>query len=117
MIKIWTMIELQPDLQTVLRDRLQTTQARIAELCQRWQIQEFAIFGSVLRKDFRPNSDVDVLITFAPQHPWNLFDFMDLQRELEALFGRSVDLIQKKELQNPYRRANILQSHRIIYAE
>jgi uncharacterized protein len=110
-------IELQPDLQSILNDRLHITQAAIVELCQRWQIQEFALFGSVLREDFRPDSDIDVLITFAPHYPWNLFDFMNLQRELENLFGRNVDLIQKKELQNPYRRANILQSYRIIYAE
>lgn len=110
-------IELQSDLQIILNDRLHTTQGVISELCQRWQINEFALFGSVLREDFRPNSDIDVLITFAPHHPWNLFDFMNLQRELENLFGRSVDLLQKKELQNPYRRANILQSYQVIYAE
>jgi uncharacterized protein len=110
-------IELQLDLQAILHDRLHTTHEAIAELCQRWQIQELALFGSVLREDFRSDSDIDVLITFVLQHPWNLFDFMNLQRELEDLFDRSVDLIQKKELQNPYRRANILRSSRIIYAE
>jgi uncharacterized protein len=110
-------IELQLDLQTILHDRLHTTPEAISELCQRWQISEFTLFGSVLRADFRLESDIDVLITFAAQHPWNLFDFMNLQRELEDLFGRSVDLIQKKELQNPYRRENILQSSQTIYAE
>ncbi len=110
-------IKLQPTLQTILHDRLHVTQSEIAELCQRWQIIEFGLFGSALREDFRPDSDIDILITFSTDHPWNLFDVMNLQRELETLFGRNVDLVQKKELQNPYRRANILQTHRIIHAE
>lgn len=95
---------------------MHTSQGAIAQVSDRWQIEEFALFGSVLRDDFHSNSDIDVLITFSAQHPWNLFGFMDLQRELEILFGREVDLIQKKELQNPYRRANVLQTHQVIYA-
>lgn len=110
------MHNLELDLQQVLRDRLHVSLADIEAYCQRWQITEFALFGSVLRDDFRPDSDVDVLIIFAPNHDWNLFDVMEMQRELEALFGREVDLVQKKELKNPYRRANILKTHRVVYA-
>jgi uncharacterized protein len=110
------MHDLELDLQQVLRDRLHVSLADIEAYCQRWQITEFALFGSVLRDDFRPDSDVDVLIIFAPNHGWNLFDVMEMQRELEALFGREVDFIQKKELKNPYRRVNILKTHRVVYA-
>jgi hypothetical protein len=78
------MIQIAPDLQKILSDRLHTSQAAIADLCQRWQIEEFALFGSVLRDDFHSDSDIDILTTFSAHHPWNLFDFMNLQRELET---------------------------------
>jgi uncharacterized protein len=58
---------------------LRVSQREIELLCDRWQITEFGLFGSVLREDFRPESDIDVLITFAVHHPWNLFDVMNLQ--------------------------------------
>ena len=104
------------ELETIINNRLNITKEKIIEFCQKWKVAEFSLFGSVLREDFHNKSDVDVLITFVPNHGWHLFDFMNMQRELEEMFGRSVDLIQKKELQNPYRRAEILQSHRVIYA-
>ncbi|MBD2097669.1 nucleotidyltransferase family protein [Trichocoleus sp. FACHB-591] len=110
------MYNLDLDLQQIIRDRLHVSLSDIEAYCQRWQITEFALFGSVLRDDFRPDSDVDVLITFAPSLRWSLFDLMEMQKELETAFGRKVDLVQKKELKNPYRRANILKTHRVVYA-
>ena len=104
------------ELETIINNRLNITKEKITEFCQRWKVAELSLFGSVLREDFHNKSDVDVLIAFVPNHGWHLFDFMNMQRELEEMFGRSVDLIQKKELQNPYRRAEVLQSHRVIYA-
>jgi uncharacterized protein len=108
---------LQLDLQQIIRDRLQVSEKAIVAFCQKWNIAEFSLFGSVLRDDFRADSDIDVLIVFAPHQKWSLFDVMDMRRELEERFGRKVDLVQKSGLVNPYRRANILGTHRVIYAE
>ncbi len=86
------------------------------ELCRRWKVKELALFGSVLRDDFRPDSDVDVLVTFADRAGWSLFDFVRMADELAKLFGREVDLVEKKGLRNPFRRAAILGSKEVIYA-
>jgi uncharacterized protein len=98
-------------------DRLGAAPEQIAELCQRWKITELALFGSILRTDFRPESDVDVLVTFAPNDGWSLFDVMNLQRELESIVRRPVDLIEKRDLKNPFRRSEILRTHQVIYAD
>lgn len=107
------------ELNQILRDRLKVSKDAIVQFCQKWKIVEFALFGSVLRDDFRAEgddpSDIDVLIVFAEEHGWNLFHVMDMQWELEAMFDRKVDLLQKKQLKNPYRRHNILKTHRVIY--
>ncbi len=107
---------LQTELDAIISDRLKIPKEEIKEFCRRWKIIEFSLFGSVLRNDFHAGSDIDVLVTFDPHHGWHLFDVMNMQRELENMFGRSVDLIQKEELQNPYRRDEILRSHQVLYA-
>lgn len=89
---------------------------RIADFCRRWRIQELALFGSVLRNDFRPDSDVDVLVTFEPDAPWTLWDLSRMRFELEDLFGRKVDLVEKKALRNPFRRSAILADQQVVYA-
>jgi uncharacterized protein len=92
---------------------------KIADFCQRWKITEFAFFGSVLRDDFRPDSDIDVLVTFAPNAHRTLFDMVDMQDELEAMFARKVDLVSKRGIErsrNYLRRKAILNSAQIIYA-
>jgi len=89
---------------------------KIAEFCQRWKITEFALFGSVLRDDFRPDSDVDVLVTFDPDAEWSLFDLVQIQDELGEVLGRKVDLVEKKGLRNPFRRHSILKTRRVVYA-
>ena len=89
---------------------------RIAEFCRRWKVTEFALFGSVLRDDFRPDSDVDVLLTFEPDAPWTLWDLSRMRMELEEIFDRKVDLVEKKALKNPFRRHAILAGQRVIYA-
>jgi len=92
---------------------------QVREFCGRWKIIEFALFGSVLRDDFRPDSDVDVLVRFQPDAPWSLFDLGDMQAELERIFGRKVDLVEKEAIEqsrNPFRRRHILGNHRVIYA-
>lgn len=90
----------------------------IEGFCRRWQISELALFGSVLRDDFRPDSDVDVLVTFAPGAHWSLFDMVRMQRELESFLGREVDLVERKAVEqseNYIRRKKILESLVPVY--
>ena len=92
---------------------------KIAEFCRKWNVVEFALFGSVLRDDFRPDSDVDVLVSFAPDSRVSLFDWPDMQDELQAIFGRPVDLLTRRGVEkseNPFRRKSILDSARVVYA-
>lgn len=105
-------IQLEPP----LNQRIPASPTQIAAFCQRWQIIEFALFGSVLRDDFRPDSDIDVLVTFTDDPAWSLFDWVDMKDELAALFGRKVDMADKEGLKNPYRQREILRTHQVIYA-
>jgi predicted nucleotidyltransferase len=89
---------------------------RLREFCRRWQVKEFSLFGSVLREDFRLDSDIDVLVGFAPAAPWSLWDLSVMRAELERLLGRKVDLLEKKGLRNPFLRHAVLTSRRILYA-
>jgi predicted nucleotidyltransferase len=89
---------------------------QIADFCRQWKIREFSLFGSVLREDFRPDSDIDVLVSFQPGAPWSLWDLVEMQQQLGTLLGRSVDLIEKEGLRNPYRRHEILSTRRVVYA-
>lgn len=88
------------------RDKLQA-------FCQRWRTTEFALFGSVLRDDFGPDSDVDVLVTFAPDTKWSLFDYAAMEEELREILGRHVDLVNRQAVErssNWLRRQEILQT-------
>jgi predicted nucleotidyltransferase len=67
----------------------------ITTFCERWNVVEFALFGSVLRDDFSPDSDVDVLVTFADTTEISLFDLAQMQIELQRLFNRPVDILEK----------------------
>lgn len=91
----------------------------LAGFCEKWNVTELAVFGSVLRDDFRPDSDIDVLVTFAPDAKRGLFVLANMQQELTELFGRKVDLGTRDGVEqdsNPYRRKGILQSAQVIYA-
>jgi uncharacterized protein len=103
--------------------RLNTTPERIASFCEEWQIAEFALFGSVLRDDFRVDgddpSDVDVLYTHMPETKYG-FEIFDMKEELEILFTRRVDFVSKKAIQNSrnwLRRQSIFESAQVIYAK
>ncbi|MCX7030545.1 MAG: nucleotidyltransferase family protein [Spirochaetes bacterium] len=87
----------------------------LASLCRRWKIRELSLFGSILRGDFRPDSDVDVLVEFEEGAGWSLFDLMDLADELKNEVGRDVHLVEKDGLRNPYRRLEILQQREVLY--
>ena len=89
--------------------------AEIASFCQRWGVREFAIFGSALRDDFGADSDVDVLVTFTDAAEITLLDLAQMQIELERIFNRPVDLVEKAALRNPYRRDEIFSTAQVVY--
>jgi len=92
----------------------------ISEFCHRWKVTEFSLFGSILSKDFHPDSDVDVLVTFSPDAKVSLFDLVEMKAELETVFKREVDLVEKQALldsPNYIRRKSILASTRVVYAQ
>jgi predicted nucleotidyltransferase len=96
--------------------RIQIDRERIVEFCRKWNITEFALFGSVLRDDFRPDSDVDVLVTFGPGGGLTFENRVKMLDELSAIFGRKVDLVEKKAIRNPFRRYEILTTKSVVYA-
>ncbi|MFA5110354.1 MAG: nucleotidyltransferase family protein [Desulfobaccales bacterium] len=96
--------------------KINIPQDKIEDFCKRWKIAEFSIFGSALREDFSPKSDVDVLISFEPDIPWSLYDWVDMIEELRDILGRKVDLVEKSGLRNPFRRREILKNRQVIYA-
>jgi len=104
-----------------VQDRLRVNlpMQEIAAFCQRWNISQLALFGSVLRDDFGPDSDIDVLVTFAPGSARTLAAISQMQQEIEALFGRPVDLVDRQSIErspNYLRRRAILTSARTVYS-
>ncbi|MGD0139794.1 MAG: nucleotidyltransferase domain-containing protein, partial [Tepidisphaeraceae bacterium] len=91
----------------MLSDRIPVSADQLAAFCRKWKVRELSIFGSVLRDDFREDSDVDVLIETLPESELG-WDWLDMQSELAALLGRKIDLVFKDGLRNPYRRREIL---------
>jgi uncharacterized protein len=94
---------------------VEVPQEQIEAFCRKWKIREFALFGSVLRDDFRPDSDVDVLVRFQPDPGHTLFDRVTMEEELTALFGRKVDMVRRDGVGNPFMRWNILTTAQVIY--
>jgi predicted nucleotidyltransferase len=100
--------------------RIPLDQDQIAAFCRRWQITEFALFGSVLRDDFGPESDVDVLVTFAPDTQHDITDLLDMKDELQQMLGRKVDLVQRRNVEaneNYIIRKHILRSLEPVHLE
>jgi len=92
---------------------------KIAEFCHKWQVTELALFGSVLRDDFRPNSDIDVMVQFHPDACPTFRTLDQMQAELQTIFNREVDLITRQGIEmsrNYLRRHEILSSAQVIYA-
>jgi predicted nucleotidyltransferase len=92
---------------------------KIKEFCRRWKISDLALFGSVLREDFSPESDIDLLVRFSPEANYSLFDLVRMQDELKQIFGREVDLVEWTAIaqsRNYIRRKEILGSLEEIYA-
>ncbi len=93
---------------------------KIAAFCKRWQVVEFALFGSALRDDFSAQSDIDALVSFAAQSNWGLFEHIQMKQELKELFGREVDLVTRRSLEqsrNALLRAEILGTAKVLYTE
>lgn len=102
-----------------MKSAIHIDQSRIAAFCGKWKISELSLFGSVLREDFAPDSDVDVLVSFAGDADWGLLDHVAMKDELSSLLGRQVDLVTRRAVErsgNPLRRAAILESAERVYA-
>ncbi len=89
---------------------------RIEIFCRKYGVEEFSLFGSVLREDFRPDSDIDVMLKFKPGHGFTFENTPDIQDELESIFDRPIDVIEKGRIRNPFRRHAIMNSYRVVYA-
>ena len=93
---------------------------KIKDFCIRWQINELSLFGSVLRTDFRPDSDVDIIVRFDVSANPTFSSLEAMETELENIFVRKVDLITYQGIENSLnylRRKEILSSAKVIYAK
>jgi predicted nucleotidyltransferase len=102
----------------MLTFNIQLPEDKLVEFCQRWKVSEFALFGSVLRDDFHPDSDIDVLVTFAPDAKRGLLALVRMKYELEDLLGHEVDLVSKHAVEKSHnwiRRKEILGTAQVIY--
>jgi uncharacterized protein len=102
-----------------MEPRIPIDYEKVKAFCEKWKITEFSLFGSVLTDDFRPDSDVDVLVTFSEDAEWSLFDLVHMEDELKVIFGRDVDLVLRKTIErseNYIRRRHILSNTRSVYA-
>jgi len=100
------------------RLRINIPREEIAEFCKKWKMTELALFGFVLRDDFGPESDVDVLVSFAEDASWGLFDMVHMEDELGEILGRKVDLVTRRAVKagrNYIRRRHILHSLEPVY--
>ncbi len=99
--------------------KIDIPQSRLADFCRKWRIVELSLFGSVLRDDFGPGSDVDVLVVFENDARVSSFDLIDARNELAEIFGRRVDMLTRRAVEqnhNPWLRHEILSTARQVYA-
>ncbi len=90
----------------------------VSAFCEKRGIAELSLFGSVLRDDFSPQSDIDVMVVFEPGAEGITFDNLpDMLDELKTIFGgRRVDLVERRTITNPFKRHHILTNRRVIHA-
>ena len=101
-----------------MHTQLDARQDEVAAFCNRWQIAELALFGSVLRDDFGPESDIDVLVRFGPNATHTLLDLERMEAELTRIFGCKIDLVDRRAVErsrNYIRRRAVLESAEVIY--
>ena len=96
--------------------QIQLDKEAIAAFCRKWRIRELSLFGSVLRDDVGPDSDLDFLVSFEAEAGWDLWDLVTIREDLVSLVGRNVDMVIKEALRNPYRRREILTNRQVIHA-
>jgi len=99
--------------------QIEIPREKIAKFCMKWEIREFALFGSVLNEDFCSDSDIDVLVTFNDNAKHTLFDLVNMENELKDIFGRKVDIVSRRGIEfsrNYLRRNAILNSAEAVYA-
>jgi predicted nucleotidyltransferase len=96
--------------------KFEIEEKEIEAIARKWRITEISLFGSVLGEQFSENSDIDVLVQFDTRAEFSLFDLVDLKDELEKTFGRRVDLVEKASIRNPYRKREILNTAKVVYA-
>ena len=92
---------------------------KIADFCEKWKVSKLSVFGSITRGELRPDSDIDLLVTFRNDADWTMFDHFNMEEELSQIFGREVDLVNIKALEeneNPIYQREIIGSARQIYA-
>jgi uncharacterized protein len=102
-----------------MRTEIPIPTVRLDEFCRRWKIAELRVFGSALREDFRPDSDLDLLVTFAPDADWSLLNHVAMEEELSGIVGRKVDLVSQRAIErssNWIRRKAILESAEPYFA-
>ncbi len=96
-----------------MRAEIPTPTDRLEDFCRRWKIAELRVFGSALREDFRPESDLDLLVRFTSEADWSLLDHVSMEEELSGIVGRKVDLVSQRAIErstNWIRRRAILES-------
>ena len=107
-------------LETILKFRLGISEEKLTQFCQKWNIKELALFGSVLNNRFCADSDIDILLSFQPNSRQGLLTLARIRHELEDLFSRDVDITLKDAIlksENWIRRQEILQTAQIIYEQ
>ena len=87
----------------------------IIDFCKKWKIVRMALFGSVLRDDFRSDSDVDVMVLFHVDSQWSLFDIVEMKLELENIFQREVDIVEDGTIKNPIKLRCIYENLEVVY--
>ena len=95
--------------------RIDFDRSRIKDFCHKWKATRMAFFGSDLRDDFRPDSDVDVMLAFNQNAHWSLFDIVDMKLELEGIFKRDVDILEEGTVRNPIKRRCIDENIEVVY--
>ncbi len=96
-----------------MRAKIKIDKKNLADFCKRWKIVELSFFGSVLRDDFGPDSDVDILVSYTPDARWSLWDHVKMEDELSEILRRKVDLVSRRAIEaseNWIRRNSILES-------
>jgi predicted nucleotidyltransferase len=101
-----------------MRTEIPIPTERLDEFCRRWKIAELRVFESALREDFRPDSDLDLLVGFEPGSDWSLLDHVAMEEELSGIVGRKVDLVSQRAIErssNWIRRKAILESAELYF--